>query len=93
LYAEGILLFMPQKVTGIYYADLLRKLHVSIRKAPMTVEPVTPTLACPGDQCRRMSLAAMHLVCVSARPRRSGFNSRLRRLVGACRSTKHIFRD
>ena len=38
----------------------------------------------------RKSLAAVHLACVAER---SGFNSRLRRLVGTCRSTKFIFRD
>jgi len=30
---------------------------------------------------------------VAARLRRSAFNSRLRWLVGTCRSTKYIFRD
>jgi len=39
------------------------------------------------------SLAAVRLACVAARLQRSVFNSRLRRFVGACRSTKCIFRD
>ena len=39
------------------------------------------------------SLAAVRLTCVAARLRRSGFNSRLWRLLSTCRSTKYIFRD
>jgi len=39
------------------------------------------------------SLATMRLAFVATRLRWSGFNSRLQRLVGTCRSTKCIFRD
>ena len=39
------------------------------------------------------SLAAVRLACVAAGLRWSGFNFKLRRLVGTCRSTKRIFRD
>ena len=39
------------------------------------------------------SLAAVRLVYVAARLRRSGFKPRLWWLFGTCRSTKRIFRD
>jgi len=42
---------------------------------------------CPGGAVAQVT----RLACVAARLRRSGFNSRLRRLVGTCRSTKCIF--
>jgi len=41
----------------------------------------------------RKSLTAVCLACLAARLWRSGFNFRLWRLVGTCRSTKRIFRD
>ena len=47
--AQGILLidYMPHKVTiAIYYADLLQKLHVAIkREVPRKVDPCTPAFA------------------------------------------------